>query len=139
MQTRRAQRNTRQRQAILDELRGLTSHPTATDLYQRVRQRLPRISLGTVYRNLEILAAGGAIQKLDAGGTEARFDGNASRHHHITCVGCGRVDDLPDVSEGLTDALDGLSRMHSSGYQILGYQLAFSGICPRCGKSQSDA
>ena len=138
MQTRRSHRNTQQRQVILEELRGLTSHPTAADLYQLVRARLPKISLGTVYRNLELLTEMRAIQKLEAGGTEARFDGNADHHHHVRCVSCGRVDDLGDVPEDLTDALAGVRISHPSGYEILGYQLVFSGICPGCGKKQSD-
>ena len=138
MQTRRSHRNTQQRQVILEELRGLTSHPTAADLYQLVRARLPKISLGTVYRNLELLTEMRAIQKLEAGGTEARFDGNADHHHHVRCVSCGRVDDLGDVPEDLTDALAGACISHPSGYEILGYQLVFSGICPGCGTKQSD-
>ena len=56
-------RMTTQRRVILDELRSTGSHPTADQLYERVRRRLPRISLGTVYRNLEILAGQGVIQK----------------------------------------------------------------------------
>ena len=136
--TSRPQRQSKQRQAILEDLRGLTSHPTAADLYQMVRARLPRISLGTVYRNLELLAEMGAIQKLEMGGTEARFDGNADYHHHIRCLRCGRVDDLHDVSQVLTDVLAGVRRAHTSGYDILGYQLVFSGICPGCGEKQPD-
>ena len=138
MQDRPAHRNTRQRQVILEELRGLTSHPTAADLYHLVREHLPRISLGTVYRNLDLLTETGTIQKLDAGGAEARFDGNAARHHHVSCVRCGRMDDLCDVPEDLTDSLEGVRFSHMSGYEILGYKLVFSGLCPTCGKKQSD-
>ena len=90
----KTQRNTRQRQVILEELQKLTSHPTAAGLYEIVRRRLPKISLGTVYRNLELLARTGLIQKLEFGGGEARFDGNVDRHDHVRCVRCGRVDDI---------------------------------------------
>ena len=138
MQSRRPHRHSRQRQAILEELRGLTSHPTAADLYQVVRARLPRISLGTVYRNLELLTETGVIQRLEMGGPEARFDGNADHHHHVQCVRCGRVDDLCGVPDGLTDVLAGGRFANTSGYEILGYQLVFSGICPECGKKQPD-
>ena len=125
-------RNTRQRQAVLDELKELTCHPTASDLYQRLRDRLPRISLGTVYRNLELLTETGAIQKLQMAGSEARFDGNTARHH-VRCVRCGCVDDVVDIADDLTDLLTerGFSRL--SGYEILNYQLVISGVCPSCG------
>ena len=79
------QRVTRQRRVILEELRKLTSHPTAPALYEVVRRRLPRISLGTVYRNLELLARAGFIQRLDLQGAEARFDGNPEHHYHVRC------------------------------------------------------
>ncbi len=122
------QRNTRQRQVILEELQRLDSHPTVAALYEIVRNRLPRISLGTVYRNLELLARMGIIKKLDLGGAEARFDANTERHDHIRCVGCGRVDDvaaLPlDLWGGRADDW--------GGYKILGHQLEFFGLCPGC-------
>ena len=68
-------RNTPQRRIILEELCAVTTHPTAGELYGIVRRRLPRVSLGTVYRNLEVLYANGVINKLDYAGAEARFDG----------------------------------------------------------------
>ena len=88
-------RKTRQRQVILEELQAVTSHPTAVELYQLVRRRLPRVSLGTVYRNLDLLARMGLIEKKEHSGGEARFDANTAQHDHLRCVRCGRVDDLP--------------------------------------------
>ena len=61
---------TRQRRVILEALRGTTSHPTADEVYEMVRRRLPRISLGTVYRNLEILSGEGLVAKLEMAGTQ---------------------------------------------------------------------
>ena len=124
----RFQRNTRQREVILEELRNLSSHPTAAGLYEIVRRRLPRISLGTVYRNLELLAEMGAIQKLDLAGSQARFDGNVDRHHHVRCTGCGRVDDVPGAPLDLAR----VKHNDCSGYEFLGYRLEFVGICPDC-------
>jgi Fur family ferric uptake transcriptional regulator len=122
------QRNTRQREVILEELRKVTSHPTAATLYAIVRQRLPKISLGTVYRNLERLAATGEIQKLDIPGSESRFDGKTDRHSHIRCVHCGRIDDVSamsfDLSEGVTNDW--------GGYQVLGHRIEILGLCPEC-------
>ncbi len=135
MYSQRLQRNTRQRQVILEELQKLTSHPTAAALYAIVRRRLPKISLGTVYRNLELLARLKRIQKLDFAGVEARFDGNVQRHDHLRCMRCGRVD---DVSAAPLDLLGDMAN-DWGGYQILGHRLEFFGICPQCRGRQDDA
>jgi Fur family ferric uptake transcriptional regulator len=66
---------TRQRKVILEELRNVDTHPSADEIYEMVRKRLPHISLGTVYRNLEILSETGAIQKLELGCAQKKFDG----------------------------------------------------------------
>ncbi len=124
----KAQRNTRQRQVILEELRALTSHPTAAELYQSVRHRMPRISLGTVYRNLELLSRNGQIRKLETANSRTRFDGNVEPHLHIRCVRCERVTDVHDTLE-----LPPLERVASlSGHEVLGMRLEFLGICERC-------
>lgn len=121
-------RMTTQRQVILDELKKLKSHPTAGELCQIVRRRLPRISLGTVYRNLEILSRQGMIQKLDVGGTEMRFDGTTDNHYHLRCVNCGKVADVEmDVIPGLENKVDG-----AAGYEVLAHRLEFMGLCPAC-------
>lgn len=116
-----------QRRVILEELRKVTSHPTADEVYEMVRQRLPRISLGTVYRNLEMLSERGVIQRLP-GGTKMRFDGNAQQHYHIRCVNCDRVDDVP--FEPLTHLEKELRP--ATDYEILGHRVEFFGLCPRC-------
>jgi Fur family transcriptional regulator, ferric uptake regulator len=119
---------TKQRRVIVEELRKLTTHPTAATLYEIVRNRLPRISLGTVYRNLELLADASIIGKLETAGTRKRFDGTVEKHYHVRCVKCGRVDDLPVPLFGdIEDSLRGLS-----DYKILSYHLEFLGICPSC-------
>jgi len=132
MQGDQFQRNTIQRTVILEELRKLTSHPTAAVLHEIVRRRLPKISLGTVYRNLERMAALGTIRKLEFSGSEARFDGDTERHDHVRCVGCGRVDDTRspplDVSRAPQHDL--------GGYKIFDYRLEFLGLCPECRKSE---
>lgn len=121
-------RMTKQRQVILEELRSVTSHPTADDMYDMVRRRLPNVSLGTVYRNLEILAESGVVQKLDIGGTKKRFDGNVGVHCHLRCTQCGRVDDFP-LETGVD--LDELAAAMTD-YTILRHRLEFVGICPNC-------
>jgi Fur family transcriptional regulator, peroxide stress response regulator len=119
---------TKQRRVIVEELNQLETHPTATVLYELVRKRLPRISLGTVYRNLEILSDAGIILKLETAGAQKRFDGTVENHYHVRCVRCGRVDDVPVPLFGdIEGALRGLS-----DYKILSHRLEFQGLCPSC-------
>ncbi len=128
MKNEKNRRDTKQRKVILEELRKLTSHPTASTMYEIVRRQLPKISLGTVYRNLELLTELGMIQKLEASSEEARFDGNPAEHFHVRCMDCGRVDDLLDVPPDFI-----MSRIKEfSGYKIYGYKIEFSGSCPDC-------
>ena len=126
------QRNTRQRQVILDEVKRSKRHPTADEIYERVRTQLPRISLGTVYRNLDILAASGEIVKLSPGKTQMRFDGNLTAHYHMTCVYCGRVEDLQIApSDNPVDILEQVTS-HLTKYGVFGHKLEFVGVCSDC-------
>ena len=134
MPSEKFQRNTRQRQVILEELEKLTSHPTAAELYEIVRRRLPKISLGTVYRNLERLSQQGRIRKLDSSGAENRFDIDLCSHYHVKCALCGKVEDAPDAPAKLEIA--GIK--HLSGYDILEHRLEFIGICPDCKGQEPD-
>ncbi len=121
-------RMTPQRQIILDELRKMRTHPSADEVYGMVRLRQPRISLGTVYRNLEKMSECGIIRKLDVGGSQRRFDGDTDSHYHVRCTGCGRVDDVEvNHIDGLEEALHG-----AGDYEITGHRLEFVGRCPQC-------
>lgn len=119
---------TRQRKVILEELRKVNTHPSADEVYEMVRRRLPRISLGTVYRNLEILSESGDIQKIEPGCTLKRFDGNPSEHCHIRCVRCDRVVDAPGVPNLEID----LQQIDTADFEIIGHKLEFIGLCPAC-------
>lgn len=121
-------RMTTQRQVIMEELRKVKTHPTAGELCQMVRERLPRISLGTVYRNLDILSRSGLIQKIDVAGQEMRFDGDIREHYHLRCLDCGRV---ADVDMALLQGLD-QDVVKSSGWDIYGHRLEFVGSCTEC-------
>lgn len=121
-------RMTQQRRVILEELNKLTSHPTAEELHRIVRNRLPKISIATVYRNLEILSAEGEVLKLEVAGTQRRFDGTTDNHYHIRCSVCGRVD---DVHMALVDDIEETAQKNS-GYGVLSHRIEFTGICPDC-------
>ncbi len=120
-------RLTTQRKVILEELRKVKSHPSADEVYELVRNRLPKVSLGTIYRNLDMLASQGIIQKLSVADTQMRFDGNPEPHLHVFCDNCGKVADIyygPELS---------LQHMQlDTDYQITGFTLYFHGICPQC-------
>lgn len=127
-------RLTTQRQIILEELGKVTCHPTANEVYDMVRKRLPRIGLGTVYRNLELLAESGVILKLEVGGTQKRFDATVEPHYHIRCASCGKVDDIDiPVQEHINQAA-----MAASNYEVLGHHIEFSGICHSCRTKMPD-
>lgn len=124
-------RMTRQRRAILRAVRGSRVHPTADEVYAKVRGGLPRISLGTVYRNLEELARRGLIGKVEVGGTQRRYDGETGEHCHVRCLACGHVDDAE--VQGIDLQKIGACRI--PGYRVVGCAVEILGYCPRCVKA----
>jgi Fur family transcriptional regulator, ferric uptake regulator len=120
-------RITHQRRVILEELKKVNVHPTADEIYSLVRNILPHISLGTVYRNLEILSEKGYVDKLEFGG-QRRFDGNRDKHYHIQCLNCGSIGDIPwDIFENLKVSPQKIDQFHVYGRRIL-----FLGVCDIC-------
>jgi Fur family ferric uptake transcriptional regulator len=119
---------TRQRKVVLEELRQVCTHPTADELFQRVRCRLPQISLATVYRNLDVLAREGVVRRLDSGAGAARFDGDLEPHYHVRCEGCGRLEDVPPSAIGPLE----LPPETAGGFRLTGMHLELVGQCPAC-------
>jgi len=125
-------RMTRQRKIILEELKKVKTHPRADEIYEMVRKRLPRISLGTVYRNLEVLSELKEIQKIESVGTLKRFDGTPENHYHIRCIKCDRLDDAPfNLETGLEKKIRPFT-----DFNIIGHRLEFIGICSKCSSSR---
>lgn len=121
-------RSTRQRIIIMEVLQGTTIHPTADWIYDRVRKKCPNVSLGTIYRNLNLLKEKGLIKELKFGKNTARYDGNFETHHHIFCLACGKLEDVQcNVHPDLTKSVE-----KTNGYKIVSHQLEFNGICPEC-------
>ncbi|MFO8058960.1 MAG: transcriptional repressor [bacterium] len=121
-------RMTEQRRVIIEELDKNRTHPTADEVFEKVRARLPRISLGTVYRNLETLADQGKVMKIEVPAGPMRFDARTEEHSHIRCKSCGRVDDIEvdngeDLKKRVRPPLD---------YEVLECRLEVVGLCPRC-------
>lgn len=121
-------RKTRQRQVILDVLKTTSSHPSADWIYEEVRKTIPKISLGTVYRNLKLLKEKGEILRLQYGDSRSRFDGTSENHYHFTCRKCDRVYDMKeplkrDIERDMAEKL---------GFVITHHSMEFYGICKEC-------
>ena len=126
----RGLRLTGPRRVILEVLRGTESHPTVEWVYRLVRRRLPRVSLGTVYRNLRLLVAEGLAAEIP--GPHARFDANMDAHHHFTCVRCGRIVDVDGpLAEPQAEALR-VRIAARTGLAITHHRIEFFGRCPQC-------
>jgi Fur family ferric uptake transcriptional regulator len=91
------------------------------------KARLPRISLGTVYRNLDLLVRQGEVLCLETAGARKRFDGNAAPHHHVRCRYCGALADLPGEYP-----LPSLEEIRVAGFSVTRVSLEFEGVCARC-------
>ncbi len=122
------QKRSQQRELLLEILRSTTCHPDADWVFARMREKMPHVSLGTVYRNLSRLAEEGIILKLDVGQSADRFDGMAAPHYHLACKACGAVVDMPLPYTAQLDA----AAERQSGCRIEGHSLLFFGKCPSC-------
>ena len=118
-----------QRSVILDELRKVKFHPTADEVYDLARKKIPKISLATVYRNLEIMTKNGDVVKLDLAGRRKRYDADLSSHYHIRCRICGGVVDLNP--EKVCKVLSDLEMLKGQN-GIEDYSLEFKGVCSKC-------
>ncbi len=121
-------RQTRQRAAILRALDNTEQHPTAEWIFQQVREDLPHISLGTVYRLLHSLVEEGKIGALALDGGPSRYDGSPGPHHHVVCTSCGHATDVPELLA--PEARSEIERW--TGYAVSHLQLNWYGLCPAC-------
>ena len=122
----------KQRESIKNFLVTRYDHPTAETVYLNIRREFPNISLGTVYRNLNLLVDLGEIQKLTCGNGPDRFDANPAPHYHFICRHCGCVMDL--TVSGL-DHINILAGQDFDG-EIEGHITYFYGTCPSCKASE---
>ena len=127
-------RKTIQRDLTQKAVQKLQDHPTADEVYAEVSREHPNISRGTIYRNLNQLSDDGEIRTLEVPGGADRYDHCTGKHYHIRCIRCGHVFDvdmdyMPDMENAIKDA---------HGFQILGHDLMFRGICPDCAAGQEE-
>ena len=129
-----SERITCQKEAILNYLRSVRTHPTAREVYLSVKKQLPRISLGTVYRNLNLMKERGEIIELP--GEPSRYDAETSPHIHFICENCGRAFDILDeAKKELLVGKEIAGRKIPAGI-IKNYQISFFGVCQDCIKKQ---
>jgi Fur family peroxide stress response transcriptional regulator len=124
---------TPQRLAIYQVLAGDDSHPGAEDIYRRIKPTLPSLSLGTVYRTLELFEEHGLVSRVHAFSDQARFDANLDAHHHLVCMQCRRVMDFED------QRLEALPFQESNlhGFRVLSHRIHLVGLCESCQQAAS--
>jgi Fur family ferric uptake transcriptional regulator len=121
-------RSSRQRDVVLETVRSTFEHPTAEWIHKTARKRLPRMGLGTVYRNLKALVDEGLIRAVRAADEAVRYDGNTGEHYHIRCISCDRVSDLPVSVDRAIE-----KRAHlATRYAVVGHEVEVHGVCPSC-------
>lgn len=129
----RGYRQTSQRAMILDIVKQSDEHLTAGEVFERVRQRDPKLAYGTVYRSLHLLVQHGLIQELTFADQASRYDGRTDRHDHVYCTTCGLLVDV-EVPMALTARHIAEER---SGFAISSHHTVFAGLCPECGRASS--
>jgi len=125
----KGQRFTDQRAAVYRVLSQTDTHPTADEVFLRVRKLLSGISLATVYKSLETLVGCGLAVKLTYGDGSARYDGRTDPHHHARCVICGKVS---DVHGEAVDPEFSTLRETPRGFTVTGFRLELTGYCSDC-------
>ena len=126
--TSRARRSSVQRQLLQRIIEHSRDHPTALVVFEKAREQMPSISLGTVYRNLQLLVDQGILLERKNGNQPARYEANRQRHYHISCVQCGALEDLSVPYQEVLDRR--VQRMVR--YRLQEHRMEFYGVCPRC-------
>ena len=127
-------RKSSQRDAILRVVKNTNLHPGADWIYEEVKKEIPNISMGTIYRNLRLLANTGEIKELNIPGISSRFDGRTSNHHHLVCENCGRIFDLDESIDCNLEA----SIFQKTGFKVKVQYLKFIGLCSDCQKNYEE-
>ena len=121
-------KHSKQREAIKEYLASTTSHPTADTVYTHVKEEFPNISLGTVYRNLNLLADIGEAVKITTPDGGDRFDARTCPHYHFYCKSCGQIFDMD------FDHMEEINRLAAENFagSIESHTTLFYGICEEC-------
>jgi len=128
---------TPQRLAIVKIFASDESHPTAQELFERLRGEFPSMSFATVYNTLDALVSAGLGGTLRLGGA-ARFDPNTSAHHHAVCDRCGAVHDVPAETLAPSSATVRRLRKSAGGFSVRAIERVYRGLCAKCAGSRKD-
>ncbi|MEG2348836.1 MAG: transcriptional repressor [Clostridia bacterium] len=120
----------KQREQILEYIKSVTSHPTAEIVYTQLRKKIPNISLGTVYRNLDRLSEENNVVRIKFSGAKDRFDGNTNHHYHAVCIKCGEVTDI--FIDYFSDIDKKVEKYISS--KVISHNTIFNIVCSKCNK-----
>ena len=124
-------RQSRQRERILQLLKKTDSHPTVDWLYTSLKEEFPKLSLGTVYRNLSILIEQGLVKKIHFGSTFDRFEANTIPHYHLICEKCHKIEDFKiPMYDKINREAD-----RQTNFKIKRHMIEFYGICSECSKA----
>lgn len=129
MKTDSTQRNTKQRQIVLDTVMGRCDHPTVDEIYEEIHKSHPKVSKGTVYRNLNVLSENGEITHVRVPAAD-RYDSRLDKHYHLICMKCGKVTDAPIEYREEYDK----SIFEQTGFAVNRHRMIFEGICSECQK-----
>ncbi|HJQ22393.1 MAG TPA: transcriptional repressor [Blastocatellia bacterium] len=119
---------TRQREVVLEVVTDAEHHPTAAEVFEQAKKRLPTISYATVYNSLRYLKDAGLILEITFGNGASRYDSETSRHDHAVCTGCGKLVDF-DLTETVELMRAAARRTHFKPASI---HLTLVGLCPDC-------
>ena len=125
-------RFTKQKQSILNIIRNTNTHPDAHWIYSRIVKELPKISLGTIYRNLGILCKENFIRELAFQPNVLRYDGFLDPHHHVMCTNCYKIEDIDSDPNCKADEKFKEKIHQQLKYENLSCEILFTGICPNC-------
>ena len=121
-------KQSKQRERIYAILNKTGEHPNAIWIYDQLKSEFPDLSMGTVYRNLNILIEQGLIHKIDFGSTFDRYDANTEPHYHFICERCGSITDLPmPIDNELNEKLE-----RKTGFKARKHRIEFYGLCDEC-------
>lgn len=128
MPTAHATKYSKQRELIFNQVRNFPTHPTADEVYTALKKDHPALSLGTVYRNLNLLAKRGELIKIHIDNSKERFDARTEAHCHLLCTQCGKVYDIDDSAPREIEK----RILKRYGHIVTEASLNFKGICRSC-------
>ena len=134
MKDRPRTRETKQRRIVYETVKSTHSHPTADWVFEEVRRRLPKVSLGTVYRNLGVLKEEGLVREIYGNDRRAHYDADTSKHAHFICSACDQITDVRGVRQ-----VDWRTMKDLVGCEVDGQEVVFTGRCAGCSQSTKKA